>query len=237
MYMNPRDNAANLTADYIRDLENLPAKQRKRFLDGVYNAEVPGALWNYDMIQPHRLADMTAVRFDLIVRIVIGIDPAVSSNEDSDETGIVVCGLTRSGHIVVLEDLSGTYTALEWAHVAIRAYRRYQADKIVAEVNNGGDLVGRNILAVDSYINFEAVRATRGKALRAEPIANLYEQGRCHHVGYLAELEEQMLGWSPLDDAKSPDRLDALVWAITALIDPQGEVTQQFPMVQPYRIL
>ena len=118
MYLNPRDNEANLSADYIRDLENLPAKQRKRFLDGVYNAEVPGALWTYEMIQPHRLVAMQDVRFDLIVRIVIGIDPAVSSNEDSDETGIVVCGLTRSGHIVVLEDLSGTYTALEWAHAA-----------------------------------------------------------------------------------------------------------------------
>jgi phage terminase large subunit-like protein len=221
MVMNPRDNMANLTEDYVRDLANLPEKQRKRFLDGVYNSEVPGALWTLKSIADYRLPDMRAVRWDLIVRIVVAIDPAVSANEDSDETGIVVAGLTRSGHVVVLEDQSGIYTPLEWAQVAIGAYRKHQADKIVAEVNNGGDLVGRNILAVDAYVSFKSVRATRGKALRAEPIANLYAQGLVHHVGYLSELEEQMLGWSPVEvGAKSPDRLDALVWAITELIDP-----------------
>ena len=237
MSINPRDNAANLSEEYLRDLATMPARERKRFLDGIYDADVPGALWQSARIDATRLPDMTAVRFELMPRIVVAIDPAVSANEDSDETGIVVAGITQSQHIVVLEDLSGTYTALEWAMVAIDAYRRYRANKIVAEVNNGGDLVGRNLLACDPNINFEAVRATRGKALRAEPIANLYEQDRVHHVGYLDRLEEQMCGWSPQDvSAKSPDRLDALVWAITALIDPQEQVVRQFQMVQPYRI-
>lgn len=233
MFMNPRDNAANLTEEYLRDLAALPEKERRRFLDGVYNAEVSGALWTAERIDSTRLADMAAVRMDMFARIVVGIDPAVSSNEDSDETGIIVAGLTHSNHVVVLEDLSGRYTALEWAKKAILAYRRYRADMIVAEVNNGGDLVGRNILAVDSMVPFKAVRATRGKALRAEPVANLYEQARVHHIGYLAELEEQMLGWSPVDqNAKSPDRLDALVWAITELIDP-GEQEMRMDLAQP----
>lgn len=221
MFMNPRDNAANLTEEYLRDLAALPEKQRKRFLDGVYNAEVSGALWTAERIDSTRLEDISKIRMDMFVRVVVAIDPAVSKTEDSDETGIIVAGLTHSMHIVVLEDMSGRYTALEWAKKAILAYHHYRCDLIVAEVNNGGDLVERNVRAVNSMVPFRAVRATRGKALRAEPIANLYEQGRVHHIGYMAELEEQMLGWSPVDtDAKSPDRLDALVWACTELIDP-----------------
>lgn len=183
------------------------------------NAEIledtPGALWKRQMIDATRIK-ASEMHWDQIVRIVVAIDPAVSNTEDSDETGIVVAALARSGHVVIVDDLSLKGSPLDWAKTAVAAYYSRRADRIVGEVNNGGDLVEANIRGVAPEVAFRAVRASRGKAVRAEPVAALYEQGRVHHVGAFPELEDQMCGWQPGE--ASPDRMDALVWAVTELV-------------------
>ena len=153
-----------------------------------------------------------------LTRIVVAIDPAVTSSAASDETGIVVAGIDANQHGYVLEDLSGRYSPDQWARRAVTAYREWGADRIVAEVNNGGDLVSTVIRTVDPNVSYKAVHASRGKITRAEPIAALYEQGKVHHVGMFAELEDQMCDWSPSSGQASPDRMDALVWALTELM-------------------
>jgi phage terminase large subunit-like protein len=153
---------------------------------------------------------------------VVAIDPAAGSNERADETGIVVAGRDAAGGGYVLADLSGRYPPAEWARTAITAYRTHHADRIVAEINNGGDMVEATLRAVDANVAFAAVRAARGKAARAEPIAALYEQGRVHHLGAFPRLEDQMCAFSadfdPAAAGYSPDRVDALVWALTELL-------------------
>ncbi len=198
--------------------------------------DVPGALWTHKIIDAGRISLMD-VRWDCVIRIVVAIDPAVTSNPDSDETGIVVGALTRSMHVLILDDVSCQETPLGWARAAILAYRRHKADRIVAEVNNGGDLVEGNIRGVDASVPYRAVRASRGKAIRAEPVAALYEQGRVHHVGSFPELEQQLCEWTPIGDAKSPDRLDALCWCVFDLLLDTEEIVMQTPLVAPYRIL
>lgn len=169
-------------------------------------------------------------------RIIVAIDPAVTADEDSDNTGIVVVArgphrpdsqcqldLHCPGHGYVLEDATCHLHPHGWATVAVAAYDRWDADRIIAEVNNGGDMVGETVRAIRAGIPYDTVRATRGKQLRAEPVSALYEQHRVHHIGTFAELESEMETWTP--DAKwSPDRLDALVWGLTylGLIGDQG---------------
>ena len=162
-----------------------------------------------------------------VAPVVVAIDPAVTANEDSDLTGIIVAGLTPTYHVLVIDDLSCKESPLGWARIAIAAYKSRRADRIVAEVNNGGDLVAGNIRAVDPNIAFRAVRASRGKAIRAEPVAALYEQGRVSHVGEFATLEDQMTGWLP-DSGYSPDRLDALVHALAELKLATGSSADRF---------
>lgn len=194
--------------------------------------DVPGALWTQQRIDAARIKQRD-VQWDKIIRIVVAIDPAVTSRPDSDETGIIVAGLTISGHVLVFDDLSCQESPLGWASIAVTAYRSKRADRIVGEVNNGGDLVESNIRAVAPDVAFRAVRASRGKAVRAEPVAALYEQGRVHHVGFFALLEQQMTGWSPQSGDRSPDRMDALVWAVTELvIDPEAQ-SQSHQFAQP----
>lgn len=173
---------------------------------------IPGALWTSDEIDAHRVT-----AFPDLVRVAVAIDPAASANEGSDETGIVVCGVDRAGEGYVLDDVSLVGSPVEWARQAIAAYHRHKADRLIAEVNNGGDMVEHTIRTVDPNVSFKQVRASRGKAVRAEPVAALYEQGKIHHVGAFAELEDQLCGWTP-DSNDSPDRLDALVWAFTELM-------------------
>lgn len=175
--------------------------------------DIEGALWRRDMIENAR------VRHDQIpamVRVVVAIDPAVTSGEDSAETGIVVCGVGADGFGYVLQDLSLTASPLEWATAAIGAYNRHTADRVIGEVNNGGDLIETVLRTVAPSVSFKAVHASRGKQIRAEPIAALYEQGRVRHVGSFPELEDQLCEWVP--GATSPDRMDALVWAFTELM-------------------
>lgn len=185
--------------------------------------DVPGALWRRSRIEELRVFGVPALQ-----RIVIAIDPAVSSEEKSDETGIVVAGMSGTQEAFVLEDLSGRYQPLEWARKAIGLYRKYKADRIVAEVNNGGDMVEATLRTVDPSVPYKAVHASRGKARRAEPVAALYEQGRVHHVGNHPQLEDQLCEMTVDFDTAvmgySPDRLDAAVWAITELMltEPVG---------------
>jgi phage terminase large subunit-like protein len=183
--------------------------------------DFPGALWTRAMIESARIRP-DEVHWDMIVRIVVAIDPAVSANEDSDETGIITAALTRSEHILILDDDSCKESPLGWARAAVARYKMRRADRIVAEVNNGGDLVAANLYTVAPEVPFRAVRASRGKAVRAEPVAAMYEQGRVHHVGTFGTLEDQLCEFVPGITDKSPDRMDALVWAVTELVvDPE----------------
>jgi phage terminase large subunit-like protein len=182
--------------------------------------DVPGALWSRATIERAGIAVAPA-----LARIVVAIDPAASAGAESDETGIIVAGLGRDGHGYVLDDLSGRFAPFEWARRAVAAYLGHGADRIVAEVNNGGDMVEATVRVIDPNASFRAVHATRGKAVRAEPVAALYEQGRVHHVGTLPVLEDEMCAFTGAVGAgagPSPDRVDALVWALTDLMIAQS---------------
>ncbi len=207
------DNAANLApsalAEFKARYENTRLGRQELYGEILDNVE--GALWTREMIDNARVASAPP-----LVRIVIGLDPAVTANENSDETGIVAAGITSSGEYYVLSDKSLRASPDAWARQAVNLYHELKADKIVAETNNGGDMVILTLQQVDRSVATKKVTATRGKQLRAEPISALYEQGKVHHVGYLAELETQMCEWTPISN-ESPDRLDALVWALTEL--------------------
>lgn len=183
--------------------------------------DLPGALWTRAMIDRARVTAAPELR-----RVVVAIDPAVSAGEESAETGIIVAGLGSDGHGYVLDDLSGRFAPYDWAARAVAAYRTHKADRIVAEINNGGDLVEATLRMVDAGASYRGVRASRGKAVRAEPVAALYEQGRVHHLGALPELEDQMCALAADFDRErggvSPDRVDALVWALTDLLVAPG---------------
>jgi phage terminase large subunit-like protein len=155
--------------------------------------------------------------------IIVAIDPAVTANKNSDETGIIVVGKDHNNVFYVLEDLSGKYTPDQWARKAINAFYDWDADRIVAEVNNGGDLVERLLRSVDTNIPYRSVHATRGKIVRAEPISALYEQKRVHHLGVFTELESQMCTYNG-ENQESPDRLDALVWGLSELNKSSGNI-------------
>ena len=208
------DNAANLAPAALDELRRRYEGTRlgRQELYAEMLTDTPGALWT--------LAAMDADGFRVgdtpdLERVVVAIDPAVTSEETSDESGIVVAG--RSGdRTFVLEDLSLRADPHTVATAAVRAYHELQADRIVVEANNGADWIPALIRTVDPAVKVDKVHATRGKSLRAQPVAGLYEQGRVHHVGHLPVLEEQMCTWTP-ESRTSPDRLDALVWAVTAL--------------------
>lgn len=155
-----------------------------------------------------------------VVRMVVAVDPAVTSSEDSDETGIIVACLGANGHGYVVEDLSGRYSPNEWAKIAVDAYKRWHADVIVGEANNGGDMVGTTIHTVDADAPYKKITATRGKILRAEPISAAYTQHRVHHVGLPEDyevLEDQLTNCVPGVEQEHDDHLDADVYALTEL--------------------
>ncbi len=208
-------NADNLAKGYVTRLERRYAGTRlgRQELDAEMLEDAEGALWNLKRLDTLRVAVPPDLK-----RVVVAIDPAVSTGSRSAETGIVVAGLGEDGVGYVLKDLSGRHRPEEWAARAIAAFRAHRADRVVGEVNNGGDLVEATLRAVDPQIPFRAVSASRGKRIRAEPIAALYEQGRIRHVGALPKLEDQMVAWAPGEDSGSPDRVDALVWALTELM-------------------
>jgi phage terminase large subunit-like protein len=214
-----RENRANLAPAFLDKIVRKYEGTRlgRQELEAELLEDVPAALWNRGAIEAGR-----ARVAPTLIRVVIAIDPAATSGEDSDETGIVVVGKDAQGHGYVLGDASGRYAPHEWARTAISAYRTHSADRIVAEVNNGGEMVEATIRMVDPSVPFTQVRASRGKVTRAEPVAALYEQGRVHHVGAFPQLEDQMVGFTAdFDRAKagySPDRVDALVWGLSELL-------------------
>lgn len=175
--------------------------------------DVEGALFNYKDIEQARLNSHPTLQ-----RIVVAIDPAVTSNKDSDETGIIVAGRDENNHFYILNDSSQISSPDIWVKTAIDLYKRYECDRIVAEVNNGGDLIERLLRTQDETIPYTSVRASRGKMVRAEPISALYEQGRVHHMNVFKELEEQMCQFTGISvKSQHDDRIDALVWALSSL--------------------
>jgi predicted phage terminase large subunit-like protein len=212
-----RHNMANLPESYKERIRQAKAGNPARFAHvwrGAWVNEVQGALWSYDMIADHR-RDTSEIPD--MVRIVVAIDPSVSSTGRQDEVGIVVAGKGIDGHYYVLADYSGRLSPAEWAKVAINAYDVHRADAIVGETNQGGDLVAANIHNMRKTVKFIPVHASRGKITRAEPIATLYSQGLVHHVGRFPEQESELMSYAGYESQASPGRLDATVWAITEL--------------------
>ena len=210
-------NARNLAPSFIETIVGRYAGTRlgRQELEGEIVSEREGALWSRDMLEACR-EDKTPS----LARVVIAIDPPASSSRRADRCGIVAAGMDAEGFVHVLEDCSlGAARPAAWARAAIATHQRHDADMIVAEVNQGGEMVAAVIHEADASIIVKQVRATRGKYLRAAPVAQLYEQGRVRHAGAFPALEDEMCAFGPegLDGGRSPDRLDALVWAITAL--------------------
>jgi len=184
----------------------------------------PDALW-----ERARIDELRVKKHPDLVRVVVGVDPAATANEESSDTGIVVAGIAPIAGIMhgyILDDLTIKGTPDQWATAAVTGYHNAKADKIIGEVNNGGDMVEFTVQTVDKTVPFRSVHASRGKYIRAEPVSALYEQGRVHHVGFFPELEDQLCEWVPGD--KSPDRLDALVWALTELMLEEGKEKKPF---------
>ena len=230
------DNRSNLAPAFFDTI--ITKYEGTRLGRQELNAEIledrPGALWTLKAIDTDRVSRLPELR-----RVVVGVDPAVSSGDESAEWGIVCVaeGASPSGqewppHYYVLDDLSGRYTPNDAAKVVVSSYKAYKADRIVAEVNNGGDLVEAILRNVDHAFAYKAVHASRGKLTRAEPIAALYEQHRVHHVRTFGMLEDQMCDYVPMT-SKSPDRMDALVWALTELTgDDEQELIFEYSAIQ-----
>lgn len=204
---------AQRVRDRLYDRYRGTRLERQELQGGIVE-DVEGAYWTMDLIE--RLRAFTPP----MRRIVVAVDPAVTKTETSDETGIIAAGLGIDAQGYILEDVSLKGHPAEWARVAVSTYHRLGADRIVAESNNGGEMVEHTIHTIDPNVPVRLVTASRGKRIRAEPVAALYEQGRVHHArgADLALVEDQMCSWSASDGDASPDRLDALVWAITELM-------------------
>lgn len=217
LQMNPQDNAAHLPEHYVGLLQRLPPRQRERFLHGRFLADVEGALWQQEWIDGNRIGLNAALPGTC--RIVVGVDPSISGA--GDETGIIVCAY--DGVCAwVLEDVSLRGTPDAWARAVVDAMRRWHVDAVVAEVNQGGDMVASLLRHHDASMRVINVRASKGKLTRAEPISALYEQGRVRHRGEFTLLEEQMTQYTGAVSDSSPDRMDALVWALTELFNVAG---------------
>lgn len=214
------DNAANLPEEMLQELRNRyeGTTMGRQELYAELILDDPGALWKRATIEQNRISVHDFKLTDM-VKLIVAIDPSMSSvTERESETGMIVAGLGANGHAYIIEDCSMLRPSPDqWANTAIMKYNQYAADRIVAEVNQGYDLVTNLFKTKDDKIPVKKVYATRGgKYLRAEPVAALYEQGRIHHVGLFPELEDQMTQWIP--GKPSPDRLDAMVWSITDLM-------------------
>lgn len=216
------DNAANLAPSALEQLRLKYEGTRlgRQELEAEILGDMPGALWSMAVLDAHRLQAAPDMK-----RVLVAVDPAATNNADSDEHGIIVAGITEDQRGVVLEDGTLKGTPGEWARRAVSLYRSYAADGIVIEVNQGGDMVAHTLRSIDPMVNIIEVRASRGKHIRAEPIAALYEQGRVAHVGAFPDLETQMTQMTihGFEGQGSPDRLDALVWAMTELFPGMTE--------------
>jgi Uncharacterized conserved protein len=213
------DNRVNLAPAFLTTVLRKYEGTRlgRQEIAGEVLDDNPGALFKRADIDKARV-----LRAPEMTRIVVAIDPAATSSEGADDTGMVPAGIAMIDDVLhgyILTDLTCHETPMGWAKRAVGAYRELNADRVIGEANNGGDMIEAVIRSVDQNVSYRKVTATRGKDIRAEPVAALYEQGRIHHVGDLGKLEDEMCEWDPLDkSAKSPNRMDAMVWAITELM-------------------
>jgi phage terminase large subunit-like protein len=234
-YMNPGDNLENISEDYIATLEGLPARQRKRFLDGKFGDAVAGQLFDDVVIETWRVTDGVVPGF---VRLVIAVDPSGSDDEDNadnDEIGIVVVGLGTDGNAYVLEDCTVKAGPATWGNVATTAFDRHQGDCIVGETNYGGAMVKHVIQTARPRTPFKQVTASRGKHVRAEPFSALYEQGKVRHVGRFSDLESELTSFTTYGyvGGRSPNRADALIWALAELFPAIVGAKVQKPVARP----
>ncbi len=213
--INPEDNLANISEDYIETLKALPKAQRERFLHGRHGSSTPGALWTYVDVQETRVMEDPGCD-----RYVVALDVATSTEEGSDETGLGVGG-EKDNHFYLVEDASAKMTPGEWARAAIELYHRYEACALVVETNQGGNMIRHTIHQIDQNINIVEVHAKKGKYIRAEPVAALWEenQRRGHIVGHMDELEDQLQTYTHDTKDWSPDRLDWAVYAVLFMMD------------------
>ena len=228
------ENSDNIDLEALSQYEGTRLGRQELYAEIL--DEAAGALWNRKMIDDAQFdlpedcivkdEDGITVNFDAsrkefakkLVKVVVSVDPAITSNEESDLTGIMVAGIDINGNAYILEDATDRYMPEQWAAKAISLYNEYEADLIVAERNQGGDMVRSTLRTVDDTVPIKMVHASRGKYARAEPVSSLYERGKVKHLKYLEDLEEQMVTWEPLGSIGSPDRLDAMVWAVTNLL-------------------
>lgn len=217
LQMNPSDNVENLPAEYLAHLASLPARMRVRFLEGKFADIAEGALFQLETLEKWRTQDYPDMQ-----RIVIAVDPSGAGDEDNvanDAIGIVVCGLGTDGNGYVLEDLTVKAGPKVWGNIATTAYDRWQADKVVAEVNFGGDMVRYVVQTAKSNVPFRKLTASRGKVVRAEPISALAENGKVRLAGYFPELEEELCAFTTAGymGGNSPNRADAMIWGMSEL--------------------
>lgn len=234
-FMNPRDNMENISADYIKTLEGLPARQRKRFLDGQFGDAISGQLFDDVTIDTWRVNDGILPEF---VRIVVAVDPSGADeqdNADNDEIGIVVAGLGVDGNAYVLEDCSVKAGPATWGNVATTAFDRNEADCVVGEINYGGAMVRHVIQTARPRTPFRQVTASRGKHVRAEPFSALYEQGKVRHAGRFTQLESELTAFTTYGYVgdNSPNRADALIWALAELFPSIVGHKKEKPKAQP----
>ena len=216
--INPIHNQENLPETYLKTLEQLPARARLRFLEGMFTDETEGALWNLENIETYRkLNDIPDMQ-----RIVVAVDPSGSGDTDNlhnDSIGICVCGLGIDGNGYLLEDITCKAGPATWGNIATTAYDRHSADLIVAEVNFGGAMVEHVIKTSRYNTPYKSITASRGKVVRAEPIAALAEKGKIRHAGHFPELEDELISFTTAGYTgdESPNRADAYVWGFTEL--------------------
>jgi phage terminase large subunit-like protein len=233
------ENKDNIDLEALKQYEGTRLGRQELYAEVL--EEAAGALWTVKMIDGCQEYPEN-VELEHLQRIVVAVDPAVTSNEESDMTGIIVAGIDVNGHGIVIEDATDQLSPSGWAKKAIDLYYKYGADRIVAERNQGGEMVRHTLETEDNTVPIRLVHASRGKFARAEPVSALYEQGRVKHLPGLDELEQQMVTWEPLGSMGSPDRLDAMVWALTDLMlggilkpnlklsyEPVGKVSDNLP--------
>jgi phage terminase large subunit-like protein len=215
------DNAANLAPPFLEAIKRKYDGTRlgRQEMYAELLLDTPGAMWQQEWIDRSRIQSIGGGDFK---RIVIAIDPAATSGENADETGIICAAIDDAGDAYIIEDVSGRLAPHEWAQAAIRLYKKYRADRIIGETNNGGEMIESVLRSIDPSISYKSVHASRGKAIRAEPISAMYEQNRVHHVGIFTQLEDQMTSFTQdstrASTGSSFDRMDATVWALTELM-------------------
>jgi phage terminase large subunit-like protein len=207
------ENRDNLPKKYFEQViaPYVGTRLGQQEIEGKILDDNPNALWTRKMIDDNRVN-----KHPNLIRVVIGVDPEASDTETSAETGIIAAGIDNNGHGYILGDDTCKGKPDKWGNAVVTSYYKYCGDRIIGEVNNGGDMIEYVIKTIDENVSYKSVRATKGKYIRAEPVSALYEQGRIHHVGNFIDLEDQLCEWEPGE--KSPDRMDAEVWAITELM-------------------